>query len=242
MPIIKNCTVCDKPLGSEREISCDKCRLPIHTTCSGLTRGDIQLLLVADKKRPTFHCDICTSERKTMSELKVLISKLSMEVETLKQKVKQGSFEEIVEEINQRNIRRFNLIVFGVEEQDQQQPNTVRIENDKKEVTNIVNFIDTNLDISNFKLIRIGSFTAGKTRPIKIVLDEEKHVHNLIRKAHVLKNNASYNQIAISFDRTPKQIDYYRNVKKQLDDRKNNGEKDIKIKYINGIPKIVSLN
>nr|CAI5825567.1 unnamed protein product [Callosobruchus analis]CAI5839191.1 unnamed protein product [Callosobruchus analis]CAI5839396.1 unnamed protein product [Callosobruchus analis]CAI5859332.1 unnamed protein product [Callosobruchus analis] len=32
----------------------------------------------------------------------------------------------------------------------------------------------------------------------------------------------------------------YKEVRKQLDDRKNGGESNIRIKYVNGVPKIVN--
>ena len=47
---------------------------------------------------------------------------------------------------------------------------------------------------------------------------------------------------SIYSDKTPKQVEYYKERKKELTDRTNRGETKLKIKYCNGVPKIVSLN
>lgn len=43
----------------------------------------------------------------------------------------------------------------------------------------------------------------------------------------------------LSSDKTPKEMQYYKEVKKELEERKNNGEENITIKFVNNIPKIV---
>ena len=47
---------------------------------------------------------------------------------------------------------------------------------------------------------------------------------------------------SIYSDKTPKQLEYYKKRKKELTDRTNRGETNLKIKYYNDVPKIVSLN
>ena len=43
-------------------------------------------------------------------------------------------------------------------------------------------------------------------------------------------------------DRTPRQLEYFKMIREEFNRRKNAGENNIKIKYVNGIPKITSLN
>ena len=92
--------------------------------------------------------------------------------------------------------------------------------------------------------IRIGKFVAtkGTPRPLKVMVNEESVVHDIILKARNLKNTDNYKNINISLDRTPRQIELYRTVKKQFNERIAAGETNLKIKYVRGVPKIVNLN
>ena len=46
----------------------------------------------------------------------------------------------------------------------------------------------------------------------------------------------------MAFDGTPRQISYYTELKEQLNARIDKGEQNLKIKYVQGVPKIVNLN
>lgn len=61
-------------------------------------------------------------------------------------------------------------------------------------------------------------------RPIKIKVNSNEIVLELIRKVLNLKNSA-FTQISLSFDKTPKQLQYYKQFKLELEERKTNGEK-----------------
>ena len=84
--------------------------------------------------------------------------------------------------------------------------------------------------------------TKSSTRPLKVYLDKENTVHDIIRNAKNPKNSNNLKNVKISLDRTPRQVQNYKNLKNKLDERISNGETDIQIKYIRGIPTIVSLN
>lgn len=47
-------------------------------------------------------------------------------------------------------------------------------------------------------------------------------------------------QTNLSFDKTPKQLQYQKELKLELEERKNNGETNIKVKHFNGSPKRVN--
>nr|CAI5825417.1 unnamed protein product [Callosobruchus analis] len=150
-------------------------------------------------------------------------------------------FEEVVEEVNQRNRRKRNLIIFGVDEQNQQEPPQVRLEREKTFIKNMIQAVDSEVELPDLRPVRLGLFTTGKNRPIKIVLSSEDHVHRLIRKSKVLKTHKDYKKkkLSISFDRTPRQLEFYRNLKIELENRKQAGEANLHIKYVKGIPRIV---
>lgn len=189
---------------------------------------------------------VCKSNQTDIGELKKAIENLQKDFNDLKgnksncNTENMNTFEDIVQEITERDKRKCNLILFGVSEQ--QGTSEDRMLADKTLVTDVLNTVNITPYEANLKPIRLGKYTPEKTRPIKVTLESENQVLIVIKKARELRNMDRYKLISFSLDRTPKQIEYYREVRKSLDERKRNGETDIRIKYVNGIPKIVRLN
>lgn len=242
------CACCNKAFKLNLIIKCCVCKKTFKHSCVNINLDELHILNDTNKGYD-WSCVNCRDFGNELKGLKALILKLQNDILALKSdhsdnssSVKHDDFEEILEEINQRNIRKSNLVIFGVKEQDQELPVSTRIESDKTVVVNIMEAIDSNLNVQNIKPIRLGSFNTGKNRPIKITLDDENLVHNVIRKANVLKKNMLYKSISISFDRTPRQLECYRKIRKELKEREDAGEQNLKIKYVKGIPKIVTVN
>lgn len=242
MPLIKNCTSCDKPLNYEKEIICvcDKCRTPWHSTCSGLTRADIQLL-TTDKRRPIFHCDNCVSDKSQLDELKDIIAKLKKEIEILQQRVaetpvKESSnfLETAIREVRDRISREKNVIVYGIPENTE--------ENDC--VTKVLNVIaDNNRDKfepqSFRRLGKVGN-VSGKPRPLRVSFNDRQTVINILRNKHKLRVSQLFKNITVKDDQTPYQLNLLKEVRSQLNQRTEAGEKNLTIKYIGGVPKVTA--
>jgi hypothetical protein len=73
-------------------------------------------------------------------------------------------------------------------------------------------------------------------------LDRREQVQAVLLKSKRVKSLPNMQNILIVPDRTPRQLDYYRQLKVQLNERQRNGETNLTIKYISGQPKIVHLN
>lgn len=248
MPLIKNCGVCNKILATDKEILCicDKCRLPLHSTCSGLTRTDIQLLASSDsKRRPTFHCDSCTAAKNEISELKQMLSKLTVEIEELKQKsatpieaLPHNYMETVINEINERNNRSSNIIIYNVEESASDNKD-IRIAHDISQASEVIKKV-SKADTSSLKVYRLGKPAEGKKRPIKVILNNSNDAKDVLKNKSLLKQNN--NDIRIASDQTLLQRKYLDDLRKTLNERLQNGENNLTIKYINSIPKIVRIN
>lgn len=150
-------------------------------------------------------------------------------------------YEEIIAETNSRNSRRCNLVVFGLNEQDQKLSQQARQELDKTKILDILNTVLPEEDFGYIKTTRIGQYNMNKNRIIKITLASDDMVHNVLRNSYHLRNIQRFKEVSISQDRTPRQIEHYKKIKNQLMERNNKGE-NCKIKYVNGVPKIVPLN
>ena len=96
-----------------------------------------------------------------------------------------------------------------------------------------LNNINENIHI--FKILRLGKRSA-KPRPLKIVLKSPDDVKLVFKNRDKLPNNRVKN------DYTPMQQQQLRKIYDELQQRKNNGENDIMVKFINNTPTIIKQN
>ncbi|KAJ8927486.1 hypothetical protein NQ314_020049, partial [Rhamnusium bicolor] len=120
--------------------------------------------------------------------------------------------EEIIQEVQQREQRKCNIIVYVVKEQ-QAINGAERLEQDKQHVQSIFNALQTN-NVEMTKLTRLGAFDASKrSRPLRVTLKDGDSVHRVVKQARNLKEKEQYCNINISLDRSPKQITLFKKVK-----------------------------
>nr|CAI5858130.1 unnamed protein product [Callosobruchus analis] len=172
------------------------------------------------------------------------LKELKTSIEKHKPQTDSFSYEEVVQEVFDRNQRMCNLVIFGVQEDQSLRTARERQTFDSNKVKRILEVLSYEGESNSVKPIRLGKFDATKRypRPLKIKLDDENTVHRLIKKAGDLKNHADVSSVNIAQDRTPRQISFYRQLKTELNNRIANGEVGLKIKNIRGIPTIVQTN
>lgn len=149
------------------------------------------------------------------------------------------SEDEMFVEFSERQRRARNIILFNVGE-SQGAGLIERKAADLDYVKGVFTFLECDSAIVNVS--RVGKFDVRKSRPIKVTLGTEKDVHSIIQNARKLRGSSAYQGVSISFDRTPKQLARYKAVRSELRDREAKGERNLKIRFISGTPKIVSLN
>nr|CAH7734653.1 unnamed protein product [Callosobruchus chinensis] len=145
-------------------------------------------------------------------------------------------------EFSERQKRKTNIILFNVPEPNQSSTVEHQRESDKSAVSDILSTIVPDLSFGNTKPIGLGPYGHSKVRPIKAVFENADTVRKILANAKKLKSVAAYKTIVIASDRTKKQIEYYKQVKQELINRQSAGDTNCRIKYINGVPKIMSLN
>lgn len=148
---------------------------------------------------------------------------------------------ESIREMSERQLRQKNLIIFGLNEATPTDINT-RGELDVITAKDIIHKCFPGANTQQLKVFRIGREQPSKKRPIKVILQSANEVRDIIRNVNEIKKLDKYKNISLSFDKTPKQIEEYKALKETLTARLRNGETNIKIKYINGFPKIVNSN
>lgn len=238
------CSCCNKSFDKHLMVQCSVCYKSFKNSCVDITATEVRTINA--NKGYDWSCVNCRAFGNDLKALKAMIISLQEDIQALKnehynvQKSENAELEDIIQEINERNKRKCNLILFGIPEKDHLQPPLSRAAEETTYIKEVLTAIDPEANIENIKPNRLGSFNNEKTRPIKITLPSEHQVTQFIRRAKNLKNINQYKKISISFDRTPRQIEYYKKIKQQLIYRQSQGETNCRIKYINGMPKIVS--
>lgn len=142
-------------------------------------------------------------------------------------------------ELDDRQKRQRCMVVFGVAE-SQATAGASRQQADRRYVADMFQYLGLASEISG--IFRLGKKSTGsqKVRPIKVIMGSSDEVHNLIKSAGRLQVAERYKHVSLSYDRTPQQQAEYRALKEELRARVENGERDLKIKYIRGSPRIVA--
>lgn len=140
------------------------------------------------------------------------------------------STEAILSEITERQSKAKNLIIFNaIESSASSTPN------DSILVSELLSSIGAN--IAPTLITRLGKLS-NKPRPLKIVLSSTSDVFSILKLKHKLRDITKFASIRISSDRTLIQRNYFKNIVKQLEERRNGGERDLVLKYLRGVPTI----
>ncbi|GJQ79167.1 hypothetical protein Trydic_g14700 [Trypoxylus dichotomus] len=246
-----SCAICNNGLTPEKEITCDMCRNYIHTTCSGLSRTELQYLKNKDRKL-SFHCPTCSDlklQLVKLHELASTVGALESELRTLKESmtsrdvkidpIKVPDVECIIQEVSDRQRRKNNIILYNVSENVLNNRND-QVAADMELVGELLQMLDVSVD--NLRTIRLGKFDSSRTdmkRPIKVCLPDGDIASKAFQRRQKLRTSDKFKNVFLVKDKTPMQLKLYREARQELLTRKAAGETDVYIKYINDVPKVV---
>lgn len=241
----ESCSCCGKQSEPHLLVKCCVCQNVFNNSCAGISSSETRL--INSKKSFSWTCSKCHRVGNDINALKAAVIALQEEMKLLKSNnssnhtTGDGNFEEIVSEVLDRQTRKRNLLIFNASEQSRQLSNDERNIADKNNVLDIIEYLLPTADIANCNVFRLGKYNPSnnRPRPIKIRLRNEDDTRKILQKSGKLKNSDSFKDIFMTPDRTPRELEYYKKLKNELQHRKDNGEDDIIIKYINNIPKII---
>ncbi|XP_069365626.1 uncharacterized protein [Maniola hyperantus] len=142
--------------------------------------------------------------------------------------------EEIITELNERNLRSRNILVSGIAESTCTDPKERQI-HDRNASWSILKTIYTDCPQPE-KVYRIGKYNPDKNRLIKVCFELPKTALYILRNKSSVKNDVN----KIYPDQTSQQQSYMKHLKEELEARTRNGETNLIIKYVRGVPKIIS--
>lgn len=147
--------------------------------------------------------------------------------------------ENIFAECNDRIRRSKNIIIYNLPESNSATSVTVSKANDAKLIENLLGHMRSQIQLCNTRHYRIGKKSKGKSRPLVLCMPSESEAVNIFKnfKGDDLPDNLK--GISLSHDRTPRERKYLEQLRSTLKSRQDAGEKNLTIKFINGIPSIV---
>jgi HAMP domain-containing protein len=162
------------------------------------------------------------------------VGQLEMDMKLLKtsdsQDLSSITYENLIAECSERFTRAKNIIIAGVPEAGPDSP-----EHDCQEIAKITKAIFSECPQPE-RYFRLGQSQENKARLLKVCFATADHAKYLLRN----KNKANLsNHIKIYSDQTPCQQEALRNLSKKLEQRISNGEVNLRIGYVKGVPKIL---
>ncbi|CAH0549877.1 unnamed protein product [Brassicogethes aeneus] len=241
------CCGCQTKLEEAKSIMCFFCKKYFLNSCVGLTVTDLKS--IKTKRGLTWCCENCDNIGKEIIEMKSLITTLTKEVASLKNEktnlpnLNNAIVEDIIQEINDREARKTNVLIFNIDETEMENRQD-RINGEKTKIEEVFAALPIEINMNTKKFYRLGKFNnqAPKTRPIKVEINNVNIVQNILRSSRNLKNHESLKNIVIAADKTKRQQTHYKELKAELNNRISSGESNLTIKYRNGVPVIISEN
>ena len=151
-------------------------------------------------------------------------AKLEGEIKSL-QTFEDDKAEELLQEIEQRNYRRSNIIITGIPEQTNGSVNE-RNDKDKDFILDLFRRLDVKLPTTP-NLHRLGNPRSHRPRSIRVCGLESSTKIKILQKSRNLKNDQGFRSIFINADLTPKQQLKAKELRDELKSRRAAGERDI---------------
>lgn len=209
------CKCCSKQFEEHKMAVCCICKDKFYHQCVDLTSTEVRAIKI--KPNLSWSCSECTKMGNNLIDLKSLIVSLKREIEELKAKITSNTsintssndsshIEKVIQEVNERNARKSNLVVYGLPETTGD-PSNDKAGTDKEAVIKILQILQPNIDFNTVSPFRLGKFDPSKPnpRPIKVKLASEELLYACLKNGKKLKSNREYSQIVVSNDRTPLQ-------------------------------------
>ncbi|KAK9688452.1 hypothetical protein QE152_g35315 [Popillia japonica] len=144
-------------------------------------------------------------------------------------------FESVVRETKDRIHRDDNVIVYGVQEKGP--------ETDAKAVKTLLKSVKPDItDIHSANIMGPGAATIKKPHPIRVVFTNPFVVRDILKNKSKLASITNYKEVFLKHDQTAYQRELYAKCRESLHARLSNGEKNLRIKFINGLPSVVAIH
>lgn len=188
-----------------------------------------------------------TNISSTMAEALPRISKMEVEVKTLKNEINDlksssasAPISEVYSEFVDRTSRQSNVILYKIPESTSSSVMDKKT-HDQDLLAKI--FVSIGFTVPSFTFHRLGKSNSSSPRPVKVIFSNPAYVNDFFKsfsQERIAEVDTLLSQVTSSRDRTPGERTYLKKLRSELDERLKRGEKGLTIKFMKGIPKIVN--
>ena len=239
---------------TDRGIECEFCKFWFHSSCQGVPK---RLYDVISEGNPNLHwyCRTCNDVADDMlgvlKSVKVKQEKIETDMHEMREEMrgnrqecvrnwenvteKIGKIKEsgnsnetiklCIDEINERHKRKNNLIFYGIPESKDEEAQ-VRKNEDLEAINTTVKSISGDMDLQILAQYRLG-MKNGKDRPLKVVFNKTETCIEILKNLREVKLK---DNVRVSRDRTQTERKEYRELREELKQREEMGEKDLVIR------------
>nr|CAI5862346.1 unnamed protein product [Callosobruchus analis] len=115
------CFCCSKSGDDSKFVNCYICKNDYYYTCADISLSDVRT--IKNRVNINFTCKNCNDIGSTFADLKAVVQSLQEEIRNLKAAktevippIESIDFEQVVQEVSDRNARKRNLIIYGMKE------------------------------------------------------------------------------------------------------------------------------
>lgn len=230
------CIICKKQ-DSNLTLQCDGCENYLHVGCIQIDTDDAKRITRQRTKGVKFFCDTCNRTVDQFTELKLMLKSIEERISGLEHRPDElppQVFENLVRETKERIQRENNVIIYGVPEN--------LVDDDVSTVESIFKSVGHTggVPVQSGAVTRLGVSGGRKPRPIRVVCSDLSAVRSVLKHKNKLRDTRDFKNIYINRDETLYQRNLYSKCKESLRSRTDSGETGLRIKYVNGVPTVVS--
>lgn len=141
--------------------------------------------------------------------------------------------EDLLAELLERQRQSANIMLFNVEEMEK----SMNGKNEENVVRNLIIQSLPNITVNVLNARRIGVKKDVHKRPLCVTLGSREQAIKIIQNKHRLAR-----PVRVDMDRIKKQRTYLQEMKQELKSIVESGKNNKRIRYFNGVPKIVNVN
>lgn len=267
---IVRCEKCNLPYhpGCHKKKKCCSSRPPSPTCTAAITKDDLSLMLSDQLKKislqinpiQTTVTDISqrvNSIENTISSAMVRVDVLENDFQGMKSEITSLNnklltlsdhiLSDCVQEIDERNRRKSNLIIYNLSESGNESPAGGLSNTDSGIVNNIINFLLPNENIPIHSMSRLGNYQqmSPRPRPLRVFLTDEISVKKVTVAFKTAKASRTqlpvfiHRDMTMSWDKSPLQTRLFKEAQASMNERLSKGETDLRIVYRRGVPIII---
>jgi hypothetical protein len=233
---------------SDNSISCDKCGSWYHQKCAGLNNQEFKCL--GKQNSPIlWFCPECQPMLRQQSQtdhtvngkldtILTLLTTLNTRIATLEtrdaasteyidKRIDEKVHDAFREEMDKER-RKCNLIIHGLEENANGDLSEQKLQ-DEGRVKDALYSIKAELTAVPTELTRLGEKKPGRIRPVRITVNSITAKRDILSKARLLRENASFDNVYIGPDLTFKEREANTVLVKELKTRRDAGERNLMI-------------